>query len=234
MSKWRVEAVATQRPTVQGNTCTEKPKDVKLDVRPWWRRLVFLSGGFVLGLTIGSLLIYLSPLLTPNGDKAAFYDLVLAGSQQLFSRTDRDPMLAVSHVAPDFTLSTLNGETIRLSDLRGQPVFINFWASWCAPCRREMPELVRVYEAHRADGLNILALNVTAQDSLPEVKAFVEEFELPFPVLLDETGAVSLGLYQLRGLPTSVFINREGAVVRIYVGAMTGAQLDQFVGEILP
>lgn len=211
-----------------------EPMDVKLSTRPWWRSLAFLGGGLVLGLAIGSLLIFLNGLLTPPGDRIAFNGLVLSGTQQIFSRTDRGQTSAQGNVAPDFTLPTLDGETIRLSDLRGQPLLINFWASWCGPCRLEMPELIRVYEAHRAEGFVILALNDTSHDSLPAVKAFVEELQLPFPVLLDETGAVSTDLYQLRGLPTSVFINQEGVIVRTYLGIMTGAQLDQFVAEILP
>ena len=72
-------------------------------------------------------------------------------------------------LAPDFTLETLDGETIRLSDLRRRPALINFWASWCSPWRLEMPELIRAYEAHQAEGFVILALNDTSYDSLPLV-----------------------------------------------------------------
>src|SRR6266540_602734 len=68
--------------------------------------------------------------------------------------------------------------------LEGQPAPINFWASWCEPCRAEMPEIVRAYEAHKADGLVALAINMTFEDSLPEAQAFVKEFHMPFPVLL--------------------------------------------------
>lgn len=211
-----------------------EPINVKLDARPWWRSLAFLGGGLVLGLAIGGLIIFLNWLLTPARDRVPFNEFAFAAAQQIFSSTEREQTLALDNLAPDFTLQTLDGETIRLSDLRGRPVLINFWASWCGPCRREMPELIRVYEAHRAEGFVILALNDTSLDSLSAVKAFVEEFQLPFPVLLDETGAVSTDLYQLRGLPTSVFINREGFIVRIYLGAMTGAQIEQYVIEILP
>ena len=135
-------------------------------------------------------------------------------------------------LAADFTLKTLDGGEITLSDLRGQPVLINFWASWCGPCRREMPELVRVYANHKDKGFIVLALNLTHQDALPAVAAFVEEFRIPFPVLLDEAGEVTK-LYQLRGIPVSVFVDRTGVVRRVYTGAMTGDQLDQFVAEIL-
>src|SRR5581483_2973700 len=135
--------------------------------------------------------------------------------------------------APDFTLKTLDGSILTLSKLRGQPVLINFWASWCEPCRAEMPEIVRAYEAHKADGLVVLAINMTFVDSLPEAQAFVKEFHMPFPVLLDDTGAVARDAYRLPVLPMSFFIDRKGMIVHRQIGAMNGKQLDTFVGEIL-
>lgn len=135
--------------------------------------------------------------------------------------------------APDFTLKTLDGRLISLSQFRGEPVLINFWASWCAPCRLEMPELKRVHEARQDEGLVVLAVNVTYLDSMQDVQRFVTEFGLTFPVLLDETGEVADNLYYVRGLPTSIFVDRAGLVAKIQLGPMTGAQLDEFVGEIL-
>ena len=135
--------------------------------------------------------------------------------------------------APDFTLKTLDGGEVTLSKLRGQPVLINFWASWCVPCRVETPDLVRTYEAHKTQGFVLLGVNLTSQDSLPEVKTFVKEFKITYPVPLDETGKVGNELYRLLGLPLSVFINRDGVITHIKVGAMTGAEIDSFVGEIL-
>jgi len=135
--------------------------------------------------------------------------------------------------APDFTLPTPDGAEVSLSDFRGQPVLINFWASWCIPCRDEMPELVRAYEAHKSEGFVVLGLNLTYSDSLPSVQAFADEFNIPFPVLLDEEAVVSGKIYQIPGLPTSVFIKRDGTIERIQVGVMNGEQVDQFVEEIL-
>jgi len=135
--------------------------------------------------------------------------------------------------APDFTLKTLDGSTVTLSKLQGQPVLINFWASWCTPCRAEMPEIVRAYETHKADGLIVLAINMTFQDSLPEAQAFAKEFHMPFPVLLDDTGAVARDAYRLSVLPMSFFVDRKGVIVHRQIGAMNGKQIDTFVGEIL-
>lgn len=139
----------------------------------------------------------------------------------------------VGKQAPDFTLTTLDGAKVSLSQYRGQPVLINFWASWCIPCREEMPELIRSYESHKAEGLMILGLNLTYSDSLPDVQAFASEFNITFPILLDKDGAVAERSYQIIGLPTSIFINRDGTIERIQVGKMTGKQIDQYVGEIL-
>ncbi|MDQ3005314.1 MAG: TlpA family protein disulfide reductase [Chloroflexota bacterium] len=139
----------------------------------------------------------------------------------------------VGKQAPDFTLAALDGTQVRLSQFRGQPVVINFWATWCRPCREEMPELVRSYESHKAEGFIILALNLTFSDSLPDVQAFVNEFNINFPVLLDKDGAIAERLYRIPGVPTSVFINQDGTLERIQVGIMTPRQIDQYVREIL-
>ncbi|MGH2536128.1 MAG: TlpA disulfide reductase family protein, partial [Candidatus Promineifilaceae bacterium] len=120
-----------------------------------------------------------------------------------------------------------------LTAYQGRPLLINFWASWCPPCRLEMPDLVRAYEAHKDEGFVILGINLTFQDSLPDVEVFVEEFQMTFPILLDMTGDVTTRQYQLLGLPMSVFVNRAGVVTRVHIGGMTGGQIGEFVGEIL-
>jgi len=129
--------------------------------------------------------------------------------------------------APDFTLKSLDGQQVTLSQLKGHPVLINFWASWCPPCRLEMPDLVKAYTAHKAAGFVLLGLNATALDTLPDVKAFVSEFGMNFPVLLDEDGSVE-ALYRLRGLPLSVFVDRQGIISRLNIGAMSADQFEHY------
>jgi peroxiredoxin len=120
-------------------------------------------------------------------------------------------------LAPDFTLDTLQGEAVKLSDLRGKIVVLNFWTTWCPPCRAETPALETSYGSYKEADVIILGVNLTNEDSLQEVEAFVQEFGLTYPILLDRDGTVGL-LYQLNGLPTTFFINREGVIRTVVVG----------------
>jgi thiol-disulfide isomerase/thioredoxin len=136
--------------------------------------------------------------------------------------------------APAFILKTLAGSPDSLSGYKGHPVLINFWATWCVPCRDEMPRLVVLYHEHQSAGLIILAINLTEQEiSKKNVQHFVTEFQMPFPVLLDEKGKV-FRRYKLHGLPTSVFIGADGVVRAVNPGPITAAALQQHLAEILP
>ncbi len=123
--------------------------------------------------------------------------------------------------APTFSLETLNAEKsttkVSLTDYRGQVVMINFWATWCTPCREEMPAIQSVYEDYQGQGLVVLAVNTTYQDNEYDVKGFVAEYNLSFSILLDRSGDVSQQ-YQLRGLPSTYFIDRRGVIQTVIVG----------------
>ena len=127
------------------------------------------------------------------------------------------PSPQIGFAAPDFTLDTLDGETIKLSELRGQPVLINLWASWCPPCRAEMPALDAVYRKYREAGFVVLAVNATYQDSEADARAFAQNLGLTFPILLDRDGATSQR-YRLQALPTSYFVGRDGIIRDIVIG----------------
>ncbi|MEJ2708381.1 MAG: redoxin domain-containing protein [Anaerolineales bacterium] len=145
----------------------------------------------------------------------------------------RPPAARQGFSAPDFTLQTLDGETVRLSDLRGQPVLINLWASWCPPCKAEMPAFERVYGDYHDKGFQILAVNATNQDNLNNAIQFVQDYELSFPILLDTDGEVSRQ-YQLNSLPTSFFVDRNGIIQQVIVGGpMSEALLRIRVEQLL-
>ena len=121
-------------------------------------------------------------------------------------------------LAPDFTLDTIGGNQVTLSELRGQIVVVNFWATWCLPCREETPALEKSYEQYKESGVIILGVNLTNQDSMSDIESFVQEFRLTYPILLDRDGTVSNHLYQIRGLPTTFFVNRDGIIRTVVVG----------------
>jgi peroxiredoxin len=135
--------------------------------------------------------------------------------------------------APDFTLPTPGGETLRLADLRGQVVIVNLWASWCLPCRAEMPALEAVYARQQARGLTVLAVNSTFQDQAEAAVKFAAEMGVTFPMLLDTDGAVSRR-YLLRALPTTFFIDRRGVIRSVIIGGpMSPATLESQVELLL-
>ena len=119
--------------------------------------------------------------------------------------------------APDFTLETFNNQTYTLSELRGSAVLVNFWASWCPPCRSEMPAMQRVYEDLQDQGFIVLAVNSTHQDNLGDAIAFSQVHKLRFPILLDRDGSVGAA-YDMRSLPTSFFIDPQGTIQDVVVG----------------
>jgi len=127
------------------------------------------------------------------------------------------PNPQIGFVAPDFTLDTNDGKTITLSELRGKVVLINLWASWCPPCRAEMPALDRVYRKYREAGFVVLAVNTTYQDSEADARAFAQNLGLTFPILFDRDGATSRR-YRLQALPTSFFVGRDGMIRDVVLG----------------
>jgi thiol-disulfide isomerase/thioredoxin len=116
----------------------------------------------------------------------------------------------------------------RLADYIGQPVVLNFWASWCVPCKEEMPGLQRAYDKYGDEGLVVLGVHQTFVDDLDAARDFVNKLALTFPNVRDETGDVSEGLYQVIGLPTSVFITSEGDIAHKQIGQMTERQIEDF------
>jgi peroxiredoxin len=137
--------------------------------------------------------------------------------------TDKDPLAQEGRAAPDFLLERADGGTLRLSDLQGSPVLVNFWATWCPPCRREMPELVDAYAEYEDAGLVIVGIDLQEPDDV--VQGFADEFGVTFPLVVDRDGELS-DVWRLggpvQGIPTSYFIDATGVIRSFYYGPMSG------------
>lgn len=143
------------------------------------------------------------------------------------------PPLQVGDRPYEFALKDLNGEDVTLSQFIGRPVLINFWATWCGPCRIEMPELQSVFEDY-GESEDFLILALDQDESAADVGAYFDELDLTFQPLLDEDNETARS-YGLQGtLPASVFINPEGEVTVIHRGVMTRGQIDDFLAETIP
>lgn len=141
--------------------------------------------------------------------------------------------LKAGSAAPDFTLALLDGGQLTLSELRGHPVVLNLWATWCYPCRQEMPALEKAYQCYKDAGLLVIGLNLTSQDSESDVRAFVQEFGLTLPIVLDRDGSV-IARYQLLGLPSTFFIDQSGIIRAVIVGGpMSEATIQSNVEDLL-
>ena len=168
--------------------------------------------------------------------------IVLGGGWILFSRTTTtgqqsgsdgvilEPAPVAGHPAPNFELQSLDGEVISLAEFKGKPVLVNFWATWCGPCRAEMPEFQEA-AVDNADDLVVIGVNNTAADTPELVADFVDELGITFLILLDEDGAIAQ-TYQVRGLPMTVFIDRDGMVNEVFTGPINKAYIESKIPEL--
>ena len=145
--------------------------------------------------------------------------LVSIGLAVLWAPPSATRGIEVGDLAPDYSAPLLSGEEVSLSDQRGRVVLVNIWATWCGPCRVEMPPIQQVYERYKDEGFSVLAVSVDAgPDHRDEVQSFVEEYGLAFPVLLDPEGQVTR-LFQTVGVPETFVLDREGRIVKRLIGA---------------
>jgi thiol-disulfide isomerase/thioredoxin len=126
-------------------------------------------------------------------------------------------IVKVGRAAPDFAATDANGQTVKLSDFKGKPVMVNFWATWCAPCQYEMPELKAAYQQYQGQGLVIVGVNLGEQSAT--VKKYLQEKDYSWPNVLDPNGTIK-SAYNVIGYPTSIFIDREGIVRATQIGGL--------------
>jgi len=179
------------------------------------RQFLLVILGIVIGLSAGTLiLVGLDPSWLLNQPEGS------SGSQPAIPE--------VNQAAPDFALTTLTGESVRLSELKGRVVAVNFWATWCGPCRLEMP-LLQTYADRYPQDLTVLAVNDA--EPIEKVQPYVDDLGLSFPILLDEKELVTR-LYRVRGFPTTIFIDRDGKIRYQHLGLLMEDQLRGYLTEL--
>ena len=168
---------------------------------------------------------------------AAFAVLVLAlfavlayGLANRSTATGRSGMTRIGKPAPEFTMRLLNGGELRLSDLEGVPLVINFWASWCPPCRQESPGFERLWRRYRDTGIQFVGVDI--QDDESDAEAYVREFGLTFPNGLDPDGKITID-YGVIGLPVTFFVGSNGIVEGRWVGAIPEDKLEEWVKALV-
>jgi thiol-disulfide isomerase/thioredoxin len=135
--------------------------------------------------------------------------------------------LNIGNLAPDFEVSDIEGGRLRLSDFRGRAVFLNFWATWCGPCKAELPDIETVLRRYRGQGLAVIALN--NGESLATARRYVSKLGLDLTAFALDPDEAVVRLYGIRGMPTSVFIDPDGVITRVYAGQLSRGLMESAV-----
>lgn len=188
----------------------------KRRIRLNWKILIAIVALSVLGFTLAD--------VSGSGDRQAIPQFDL-----LAETAGLEVAPVKGSIAPDFRLQNLDGEEVQMSDFRGHPVLINLWATWCGPCRLEMPAIQDRFELYEQEGLVVLAVDF--DEPVSAVNDFRDELGLTFQILLDP-GAKVQKIYRNRNYPSSFFIDEAGVIQVHHIGVMTGGQLDENLVEI--
>jgi peroxiredoxin len=181
------------------------------------KNILIILAGLIVGAGAGVAILF------GFGDSFAYIEIADSGSQNQASVAP-----ALDAPAPNFELETLSGEQLSLEDLRGKTVLLNFWATWCGPCRVEMPAIQSRFERHESE-LEVLAINF--DEPVDQVRAYVQDLGLTFTVLLDPGGEVQR-LYRIRGYPSTYIVDEDGIIRVQHIGLMTETQLDGFLSQV--
>ncbi len=177
---------------------------------------IIISVGVLIGMGLGALFISGLVLATNSFSQPE------AG---MIEEVDSGDTPQVNAPAPDFELENLTGEKKHLTDYQGKVVVLNFWATWCGPCKDEMPFFQEIYESYASE-IEVLAVN--NQESVDKVIPFVEELGLTYEIMMDNDGSVATQ-YQVLGFPTTYFIDPNGIIKFLHVGVLTEEQLDGYL-----
>ncbi|MFJ8261796.1 TlpA disulfide reductase family protein [Rummeliibacillus sp. NPDC094406] len=154
-------------------------------------------------------------------------------STQVSAKVEKNSGLAINQTAPNFKLKTLDGKEVQLSDYLGKKVILNFWATWCPPCKAEIPHMEKYYKKHaKEDGVEILAVNLTKSDKDEDyIRDFVKSYDMTYPVLLDEDGEQQKQ-YEIVTIPTTFFIDKNGRIQKKVVGPMDQEMMSQTIANL--
>jgi len=183
-------------------------------MKPW----LFIISGFLAGTVAGLVLLDLIGVL----------DIL-----SLFPGSARESQVGaasyeIGSPAPDFVLEDLSGNPVKLSDLKGKLVVLNFWATWCTPCRTEMPEFQEIYQQNEAD---LVVLGINLEQTSSDIQDFITQLSITYPILLDLDGKVSK-LYKVIQLPNTYFIDRQGILRIRHIGFLSSDQFQEYLDRV--
>ena len=206
------------------------PELPELDARPqgqreWsgYLRSLILPLGLVVAIVVG--LLYLQSRDGSSGADSIYGTVELTAADNV---TGEPPSPTAGRAAPNFLLPSLDGTDVHLSDLQGQPVLVNFWASWCVSCRQEMPDLIKAYESNKTSGLVVIGVNLREADE--RARSFLDNFGATYPVVFDRRGQVARTWRiggPTEGLPSSYFIDARGVIQKVVYGTLTAKDLQE-------
>lgn len=165
---------------------------------------------------------------------AAYFSSYKGDGKQADKKVDQTAVQAEpGNRAPEFTLPTLAdpNKTVALADLKGKPVFLNFWASWCGPCKQEMPDLQKTYEKNK-DKVTFYTINLTGQDDAKKADAFLKQYNITIPSLIDPDN-IGMKMYKILSVPSSFVIDPNGVVFEKRPGAMKADEMQGMIDRVL-
>jgi len=182
--------------------------------KPW----LFIISGFLAGTLAGLVLLDIIGVLNIR----SLLPGAVSGSQVGAESSE------IGSPAPDFVLEDLSGNPVKLSDLRGRLVVLNFWATWCTPCRTEMPEFQEIYQRNEQD---LVVLGINLEEPSGDIQDFVSPLNITYPILLDNDGLVSK-LYKVIQLPNTYFIDRDGIIRIRHIGFLSSDQFQEYLDRV--
>jgi peroxiredoxin len=184
----------------------------------------------LVGILIGAALALIVLVGFPGEETSkTAYSTAITNTETISNETDLGEIApVVGAMAPNFQLQDVNGDDVAITDFEGNVIMLNFWATWCAPCRLEMPLLEQHFREFADERFVILAINL--QESAREVNQFVQEIGMTFPVLMDPDGRVA-EMYRIIGYPSTILIDPTGRIRAIHIGILTEPQLREYLAQ---